>query len=467
MWCSDDITAYFILDICWPVVALAALAFLSTRMIPTDDEAVPQPDESLMEPPRQIEDFKRGLWNGKRAKMPSRLFQLSWPYMVRIVFTEVLSSSHVVRGAFALFFQWGFWIIIVLTFVRVSPMLLHKVQFHTMGRYFSQIEECTETLNFIVGFLFSFYVLGRVGWWWQVMLAGRIIQGRSHDIAMLVGGFAATEDHHDPHDAGQEKWWDAKWHLYRYLMLGFIVCFRPVSPTIGKIDNERLIRLGFLERDEELMIRKSLNPRKVVLKWLTMWVSAHINDQYTRSLILDKVCGLRGAMGTLHDTIEQRAPWSFEALLHLLVRLYVLLLPFRSINETTDRLLILESSPVLPTLNSMLVCAFYEAMMLLLEYFKYPFGVHSDAMHVETILLETETSIVDYLTAPSPESLQEWCKDELPFEEEEGNDSDPLGVVPPTPSLRMRVERCGFDNADGVEVRNPTKPRGSVIQRHV
>merc|ERR1712226_882491 len=122
------------------------------------------------------------------------------------------------------------------------------------------------------------------------MNQARIIQGRSHDIAMLVGGAVATEDHGDA-----TSWWSAKWHLYRFQLLVFILTFRPLASSLKEITYEDLQTAGLLEENEKLLLRKCIHPRKLALKWISIWVSGYVQDGFLRSLILDKLCGLRGA----------------------------------------------------------------------------------------------------------------------------------------------------------------------------
>merc|ERR1719482_1661305 len=88
-------------------------------------------------------------------------------------------------------------------------------------------------------------------------------------------------------------------------------------------------------------------------------------------------------------------------------------MPFNRMTATMDRKLILETPVILPTINCMIITLFYKSMLNLLEAFKDPFGVHTDALHVQTIFLETETTVVDFLTCPVPDSFQPLCNEVL------------------------------------------------------
>merc|ERR1719231_1249820 len=96
-----------------------------------------------------------------------------------------------------------------------------------------------------------------------------------------------------------------------------------------------------------------------------------------------------------------------------MVYLWLLVMPFTQIAASNNRKEIAENPVLLPTFNCMIIATFYCSMINLLEAFKDPFGAHTDAMHVQTIFLESETTILEFLTAPVPTDLQHLCKEEL------------------------------------------------------
>lgn len=240
----------------------------------------------------------------------------------------------------------------------------------------------------------------------------RGIQGRTHDIAMLVGGAVGTESHPD-----QEAWWQAKWNLYRFQVLTFFYTFRGITPKWGVIDHVHLEKAGLLEAEERVIIEKAVFPRKICLKWIAAWVGAHVQDLETRQLIMDKVCGLRGATATLHDTLEMRAPYSFEALLYSTIWVWMLLLPFTEIRSTDDRRAVLEAGVLFATIRCMIVCAMYLTLIDLLEAFKRPFASDSDSLNIEAILLESEATVLEYYSAPVSEKLEQFVSDDLYYKD--------------------------------------------------
>lgn len=293
------------------------------------------------------------------------------------------------------------------------PIFMTKLQYDVMSATLEEVRRLTETLNMIVGFLFSFYALGRVGWWWAVLDYARGIQGRLDDLAVILGGFTGT--HEPPASEHDDGWLEPKWQFYRFELLAFILCFKPLSPTFGQIELIDLADMGLLEEYEGQILERSVHKRKVVLKWMAMWIEHHVSDITVRALAMEKLCGLRGWFASLHDMIEQRAPWSLEALLYLVVHLWVLTIPFNSLHGVHDRTVVVESGNFLTAIRCSVGAFFYYSFLTLLETFKHPFSISTDTLKPEVIFQECETSIIDYLTSPVPKCLEPICKDKIYF----------------------------------------------------
>ena len=75
------------------------------------------------------------------------------------------------------------------------------------------------------------------------------LRGKSNFVPF---GAAASAEVGDP-----DAWWDMKWHLFRYLMLFFILTFRTVCPAFQKIYDDLAIDLGFLEESEAAVLCKA------------------------------------------------------------------------------------------------------------------------------------------------------------------------------------------------------------------
>jgi len=301
----------------------------------------------------------------------------------------------------------GFFMSVFYTAVRVSPAFVDKLQYQVLRATLEEFKRFSGALRVSVGFLFSFYALGRVSWWWNVIDICRSMQGRTHDIALILGGHSAVNDCPQARDASkQEKWLEAKWNVYRFLMLSWVLCYRPLSADFRLVTFEDLVDVGLLEESEKDILRECAHARKAPLKWASTWISHHVEDEQVRTLMLDKLCALRGTMGALHDACELRAPMSFEGLMYTLVVAWVYTIPFWNLDYLDDRRVVLEHNVTIPTLTAICTAQFYLSMVALLEIFKDPFGVSRDGLSVETIFLETETTTWDYLTAPAADCLE-------------------------------------------------------------
>lgn len=291
------------------------------------------------------------------------------------------------------------------TVLRLLPLVCDRLTFELVSDTLNEIRNLSVHLEVGVGFLFSFYALGRVSWWWEVISHCRSMQGRSHDLAMMIGGYSTVKE--CPSEGGgtdtKATWLDAKWDFFRHLMLAWLLCFRGLSADFGTVTLDDIQAAGLMNENESEIIQKSENPRKVPLKWLAAWIEHHIEDMTVRALVMDKLCGLRGAMASLGDAVELRAPMSFEGLMYTLVMAWVTTIPFGHLKDLDDRRVVLEQNVFIPVFGAMCTCGFYMSMVALLETFKQPFGTSRDSLNADTLILETETSVWDYMTAPSPD----------------------------------------------------------------
>jgi len=354
-----------------------------------------------------LAEFSKGL-RGNRQRMISAPLQNYFPFAPRLghLLREIMKSS-VLQQSLTHSVRIGFFMSVFYTAVRVSPAFVDKLQYQVLRATLEEFKRFSGALRVSVGFLFSFYALGRVSWWWNVIDICRSMQGRTHDIALILGGHSAVNDCPQARDASkQEKWLEAKWNVYRFLMLSWVLCYRPLSADFRLVTFEDLVDVGLLEESEKDILRECAHARKAPLKWASTWISHHVEDEQVRTLMLDKLCALRGTMGALHDACELRAPMSFEGLMYTLVVAWVYTIPFWNLDYLDDRRVVLEHNVTIPTLTAICTAQFYLSMVALLEIFKDPFGVSRDGLSVETIFLETETTTWDYLTAPAADCLE-------------------------------------------------------------
>jgi len=340
-----------------------------------------------------------------------------------------ISQGSVVELVLVNAIRFGFIMSVFYTVLRLTPLVMTDPNFKVFSATLEEVRDLSSTLKVSVGFLFSFYALGRISWWWQVIDCCRSMQGRSHDLALIIGGVSAVKAvPAGSKQAGgsQATWLEAKWNFYRFLLVDWILTFRGLSPDFARVTMDDLKDVGFVEGQEPEVIEKSTHPREIAIKWMATWIEHHIQDDTVRALAMEKLCGLRGAEGALHDTCELRAPMSFEGLMYTLVIAWVCTLPFGRLMEVGSRKIVLEQNVFIPVLSTICTYSFYMAMVAMLECFKEPFGNSKDGLNTETLVLETETTVWDYLTSPAPACLEHTLTTErfaLPPPEQGGRSS--------------------------------------------
>jgi len=360
---------------------------------------------ATMQYKRTLENFAKGL-TGERARKHKEPFQQYFPYKPRLSFLiGRLFGTAALQQVLGQSLKFGCFMSVFYTVLRLLPMVCDRLTFELVSSTLNEIKTLSGHLEVAVGFLFSFYALGRVSWWWEVISHCRSMQGRTHDLAMMIGGYSTVKE--CPSEGGgtdtKATWLDAKWNFFRHLMLAWLLCFRGLSPDFGTVTLEDIQAAGLMNENESEIIQKSEHIRKVPLKWLAAWVEHYIEDMTVRALVMDKLCGLRGAMASLHDAVELRAPMSFEGLMYTLVMAWVTTIPFGRLKELDDRRVVLEENVLIPVFGAVCTYGFYISMVALLETFKQPFGTSRDSLNADTLILETETSVWDYMTAPSPD----------------------------------------------------------------
>lgn len=352
-------------------------------------------------------EFSKGL-GGSRQTMRSTPFQSYFPFAPRLshLILQMMRNTLLTQSLIHSL-RLGFFMSLFYQALHISPAVLDNIQYKVLKATLEDGKRLSSALKVSVGILFSFYALGRVGWWWTVIDWCRNMQGRTHDIGLIIGGYTAVKECPQAGKASKkEQWLEAKWNLYRFIMLSWIMCYRSLSADFKLIELGDLVDAGLLEPSEKAIISECAHGRKAPLKWISTWVGYHVKDVRVRALVLDKLCALRGTMGGLHDACELRAPMSFEGLMYTLVVAWVYSIPFQRLVDIDDRKVVLEQGVVIPTLTSICTCIFYMFILALLETFKDPFGLSKDALSVETIFLETETTTWDYLTVPAPACLE-------------------------------------------------------------
>ena len=279
--CKPDYDAKWLFELLWPVTFFTVVAGVSTfRHSAKSDTSEPKTNHEFSSITRTQQEFRKGLW-GVRLPVSSTPYQPTFDIRrgVWSLMRQCTAMSNV--ADWTLLF--GLYCSVVFTIVRLGVMVVEKEDWASLSHTLAAVASALGQLKGIVTFLFSFYVLGRVGWWWNVMACGWTIQGRVADIALLVGGAAAAEEHKD---SGAR--WEFKWHVYRYLMTIFVLTFKSLNVAFA-FTFEEFEKIGLLEKEESEVLAKSLQPRMVVLKWLSMQVTGNVQDKHVKTEILNQI----------------------------------------------------------------------------------------------------------------------------------------------------------------------------------
>jgi len=278
LWCPAYHNQYFFMQASLPVMLCVALT-ITVYLIPFPDQPYTLSEETKCV--RTQAEFNKGLW-GVRTKhkfvgayansVPetNSLFQTLWALMQS---TSVKKSYCSICTQVTL-------VCITRTIFKLSPLWLTQLGFQEIHVLTSQTARVADQLRGLTSFVFGFYLIGRIGWWWDVMACGKAVQASIHDIAMLVGAIV--------HEEGDE-WLELKFDLLRYLCCLLVFSFPRTDNKMALLTDDMLMELGFLKEKEVELLLSSFYPRQMIVKWTTCWSSKYIHNVMERQLVMQKV----------------------------------------------------------------------------------------------------------------------------------------------------------------------------------
>mmetsp|Transcript_117679 Transcript_117679/g.228792 ORF Transcript_117679/g.228792 Transcript_117679/m.228792 type:complete len:556 (-) Transcript_117679:47-1714(-) len=372
----------------------------------------------FLQPVRTLEVFKKGLDCPASERLPTESCQ---PYQLSIHDLAIDSALHLrciprhrffetvvvslqwrvalgatLRSASTLMMMCSLYV----TLLRVAAIFMPSAHYHMVAMMTMEAGALVNSLQTAVSMLLSFYALQRIGWFWSIMQEGFRVQGAAHDIAMLAGAA-------NPPRA--ERNWNALFCLYRYLVLSFFFAYQSFTPRLQRIKFADLVTCGLLVKDEvELLNGSHRFPLSVLESWLGCWVHQHLQGE-TRQQCFQALRVYRGALASVSDWVDQRAPVSFETLLYVVVYALCFVMPFGPSHiEYLDRQAVMSAAHVMPVISVSLLTCLYLSLLHLLRHLQAPFDHRSlpcDALNPVKILNSTERKLRDYLTAARPEAL--------------------------------------------------------------
>jgi len=213
LWCRDDwgFGRYF--GLLFPP-ALFGVAWL---FVGRAESPLRQPEKpKFLLRKVTLAEFSKGL-RGTRQRTIEAPFQNYFPFAPRLshLLLQMLRNT-LLSQSLCHSFRLGFFMSLFYQMLHISPAVLDNIQYKVLIATLEDGKRLSSALKTSVGILFSFYALGRVGWWWTVIDWCRSMQGRTHDIGLIIGGYTAVKECPQAGKASKkEQWLEAKWNLYR------------------------------------------------------------------------------------------------------------------------------------------------------------------------------------------------------------------------------------------------------------
>jgi len=202
-----------------------------------------------------------------------------------------------------------------------------NVRISLMG-YAASFRTTIDSFKFLPIFLLLAYIAFVVERWRKFLYQSHVIQGRIHDIGLLVGAMVPV-----PIPGSTKK---RLYKIYRYLNMIHILCYASFIPSWGSSRDgvaDFGMRLGLLTYEEGSYVLSTDNKcRDGLLGLLTYEIRLLLEDKnknYVQpGLINEQIIKLRSAMSALHDMFTLVHPNEYILVMHTLVGAFSLLVMF-------------------------------------------------------------------------------------------------------------------------------------------
>lgn len=267
----------------------------------------------------------------------------------------------------------------------------------SMAGFIIEVRSLVKSLTTAVSFLLSFYAIARIQCFWAVQRAGWAGQGCCHDLAMVVGAVLGDS----------EKDWRARYTLYRHLMLCFFFAYQSLIPNFHAVGYRSLWEAGLLLDSEQRILEHAHNgPGTVCESWGSRWIQLHMSGE-ARLVAFQSLREFRGSIAGAGASVDERAPMSFESLLHVAVTALVWMMPFSPIaSDIANREIMAARPHAAEVFGDGVIISFYLSLLYMLRHLDSPFdsaGAPYDCLNPVAIMLATEKKLRDYLTMPQSE----------------------------------------------------------------
>lgn len=183
--------------------------------------------------------------------------------------------------------------------------------------------ELINNFKFFPVFLLFGYLSYSVTLWRRFVEQGTLIQGRLHDMCIMIGG-AVT-------DSNDEDTRRLLYRIYRYVTVAHFLCYSSLNKKLSNIKLSGLINLGLLTSDEVNILDASYNKeRDTLCGWLSLEVQEALRkgslDTTANAPLIHSVARFRGYMGALHDLFDLSNPNMWASNMMLVVNTNIIIL---------------------------------------------------------------------------------------------------------------------------------------------
>ena len=183
--------------------------------------------------------------------------------------------------------------------------------------------ELINNFKFFPVFLLFGYLGYSVTLWRRFVEQGTLIQGRIHDICIMLGGAVINPD-----DISTRK---ILYRIYRYITVAHFLCYSSLNKNLSEKKIHDLIDFGLLTSNEILILKKASNKaRDTICGWISQEVQEglrnNIFDSTANAPLIHAIARYRGYLGQLHDFFDFANPNIWASNMMLVVNTNIILL---------------------------------------------------------------------------------------------------------------------------------------------
>lgn len=183
--------------------------------------------------------------------------------------------------------------------------------------------ELINNFKFFPVFLLFGYLSYSVTLWRRFVEQGTFIQGRLHDICIMVGGSVIDPNNNDTRRL--------LYRIYRYVTVAHFLCYSSLNEKLSNKKMSDLIQLGLLTNDEVIILDASYNKaRDTLCGWISLEVQEALRngnlDTTANAPLIHSVARFRGYMGALHDLFDLSNPNMWASNMMLVVNTNIIII---------------------------------------------------------------------------------------------------------------------------------------------